>query len=179
MTNPDRVIATGRFLRLVDRAGWEFAERANAGHVVAVVAITPARTLLLVEQFRAPLGRRVVELPAGLVGDGPDDPDEPMERAARRELLEETGFESGSWSRLAETPTSAGLTSEIVTFFLAASARRVGPAAGDGDEQISLHEVPLDGLDAWLDSARARGLLVDSKIYAGLHLARHRIQSPP
>ncbi len=172
MTPPhDRVIAAGRFLRLVDRDGWEFAERPHGGRVVAVVAITDARSLLLVEQFRVPLGRAAIELPAGLVGDDPRAPDESDERAARRELLEETGHDARQWTRLLETPTSAGLTSELVTIFLARGLRRVSGSLGDGSERITLHEIPLESLDDWLDGRRAAGTAIDSKIHAGVYLA--------
>lgn len=174
-SRPDRVIAHGRFLRLIDRNGWEFAERAASSAVVTIVAITDEQTLLLVEQFRIPLGRAVVELPAGLAGDSAEHRDEPAISAARRELLEETGYEAAEWTRLAEAPSSAGLTNECITFFLARRLRRVTQALGEGGEELTLHEVPLSELDAWLDQARARGCAVDAKIYSGLHLARRVI----
>ncbi|MEL6797861.1 MAG: DNA mismatch repair protein MutT, partial [Planctomycetota bacterium] len=72
----DTPMATGRFLSLVSRNGWEFATRVNARGVVAVVATTEANELVLVEQFRPPVGRSVIEIPAGLVGDDPRAGDE-------------------------------------------------------------------------------------------------------
>ncbi len=176
-SRPDRVLAQGRFIRLIDRNGWEFAERAASSAVVTIVAITDQQALLLVEQFRIPLGKRVIELPAGLAGDSAEHRGEPALSAARRELLEETGYEAAEWTRLADAPSSAGLTSECITFFLARGLRHVTDTLGEGGEQITLHQVPLSGLDGWLDGARARGCAVDSKIYAGLHLARRAIAS--
>lgn len=170
----ETTIAWGKHLRLALRNGWEFVERHGAGGVVAVVAITDAGGLLLVEQFRVPLNARVIELPAGLAGDSEHCRGERLVDAARRELLEETGYSAAEFVELACTPTSPGLTGEVVTMYLARGLRRHGPARGDGSEQITLHEVPLIELDGWLDAARARGVMVDSKIYAGVHLAMRR-----
>ncbi|MEL7484364.1 MAG: hypothetical protein AAFN41_08410, partial [Planctomycetota bacterium] len=77
-------IGEGRFLRLVSRGGWEFATRVNATGVVAVIAVTERDELILVEQHRPPIGASVIELPAGLVGDGPSDRDEHGMDAAER-----------------------------------------------------------------------------------------------
>lgn len=167
-----KTLAEGRFLRLVSRDGWEFVERKGPSGVVAVVAITARGSLLLVEQHRVPVGRPVIELPAGLVGDAAPHADEHGATAARRELLEETGYDAKRLIPLGDTPTSPGLTSETVMIYLATDLLRLGPPAGDGDEQITLHDVPLDTLDAWLDAARARGAGIDFKIHAGVHLAK-------
>jgi len=82
---------------------WEAVERVGIGGIVVMVAITPAKTVLLEKQFRPPLGRNVIELPAGLV-----DPGETMEEAARRELIEETGWAAKKMEFLAEGPLSTG-----------------------------------------------------------------------
>ena len=90
MTN-DITHFEGRYLSLRERDGWEFASRSNASSVVVLVAVTPAEEIVLVEQYRKPVEARVIELPAGLVGDL-GDPDEPILDAAARELEEETGY---------------------------------------------------------------------------------------
>ncbi|HEX4000846.1 MAG TPA: hypothetical protein VHX65_20025, partial [Pirellulales bacterium] len=69
---PPKTLASGKYLRLLAQAHWEFAERVNATGAVVIVAMTDERKLLLVEQYRIPVGCRVIELPAGLVGDVPD-----------------------------------------------------------------------------------------------------------
>src|SRR5688572_18561755 len=97
-----RVLAQGKYLSLIDENGWEYVRRDGATGVVLIVAITDDRRLVLVEQFRTSVHRRVMELPAGLVGDGADDAEESLVVAARRELLEETGFEAEAMSPLAE-----------------------------------------------------------------------------
>ena len=91
-----KVLFEGRYLRLRSAGHWEFAERVGISGVVAVVAITPSGALLLVEQFRIPVGSQVIELPAGLAGDG-DFAGENLQTAAQRELEEETGWTACRW----------------------------------------------------------------------------------
>jgi ADP-ribose pyrophosphatase len=166
-----RVLHDARFVRLVIEDGWEYAERKNVSGIVAVVAITEAREIVLVEQYRQPVRRPVIELPAGLAGDQAGGENEPLEAAARRELLEEAGFEAPSFERLAEGPPSAGITDEVITFFRARGARRVGGGGGDATETIRVHVVPLASVDEWLRQASRRAM-VDPKVYAGLYFAR-------
>lgn len=169
------VVAQGRFVRLARRGSWEFAERFGVGGVVAIVALTPEDRVVLVEQHRIPVGARVVELPAGLAGDKPEHAGEPLETAAQRELLEETGWAAGSLERLSEGPPSAGLTTERITFFRARELRREGAGGGDGSEDIEVHELPLEGIDDWLAERERAGRLVDPKVYTGLYfLLRER-----
>jgi ADP-ribose pyrophosphatase len=169
-----RVLHEGKFVRLVRRGGWEWAERTNNSGVVVVVAITRGSRLVLTEQFRPPLDARVLDLPAGLAGDVPGTEQEELAEAARRELLEETGFQAPTLECLTEGPSSAGLTTEVVTFFLARDARRAGRGGGDPSEDIQVHAVSLGKVNAWLQRKRKAGLLIDPKIYAGLYLATGR-----
>jgi len=168
---PGEVLAEGQHLRLVRRGGWEYAERVRGTGIVVIVAVTEDGRLLLTEQHRIPVGRPVVELPAGLAGDRVEDAGEDLETAARRELLEETGYEAQAFERLTEGPPSAGLSSEVVTLLRAVGLRRVGPGGGDAHEAITVHAVPLGEVPGWLDAVARRGCLVDSKVYAGLYFA--------
>jgi ADP-ribose pyrophosphatase len=168
---PRRVLAEGRFARLVAQDGWEWVERVNASGAVVIVAFTDDGRLVLVEQHRIPLGRRVVELPAGLVGDRPGESREGLAEAARRELLEETGYSSECLEYLAEGPSSAGLASEVYALFLARDARRVGLGGGDSCENIQVHLVLPEDAEAWFDAKRRAGVMVDPKVYAGLYFA--------
>lgn len=165
MTAPE-ILASGRFLRLIRRDGWEYASRTNARAVVGIVAVTPAGGLLLVEQERLPVGATVIELPAGLVGD--EAPDEDLAVAAGRELVEETGWEAERLQILGRGPSSAGLCDEITTLVRAAGLRRVGAGGGVAGERITVHEVPLAGVPAWLAAQERAGRLIDHKIIAGL-----------
>ncbi len=167
------VLAEGRFARLVAESGWEWIERVGVQGAVVIVPVTDDDRIVLVEQWRIPLRRRVIELPAGMVGDHAG-PGEDAVEAARRELLEETGFEAARLEYLAEGPSSAGLAAEVYALFLAHGARRVGPGGGDASEDIVVHVVPIAEADAWLDARRREGVLVDPKVYAGLYFALRR-----
>lgn len=158
----------GRYLGLVERDGWEYASRTNAHAVAVIIPMTDAGELVLVEQYRIPVQGRTVELPAGLVGDGAD-PDEPLEPAARRELLEETGYSAGTVRRVLECPSSAGLTDESITFFLATDLVRETDGGGDDSEDITVHHVPLDRIDDWLAARLRSGILLDPKVYTALY----------
>ncbi len=164
------VLAAGRFLRLVNAEGWEFVERVRATGVVAIVAVTPEGELILTEQFRASVKGRVIDLPAGLAGDGPKS--EELVTAAQRELIEETGYDARRFKLLSHAPTSPGLTSEIVSFFRATGLKKVGTGGGIEGENIRVHTVKLNGADAWLRRRSRAGVHIDCKVFAGLHFAR-------
>jgi ADP-ribose pyrophosphatase len=172
-----QVLAEGRFVRLVRRDGWEWAERTNNSGVVAIVAITAEAEIVLTEQYRLPVGARVLEPPMGLSGDLDGAESEDLHEAARRELLEETGYAAARLEWLGEGPTSAGLTNEVVTFFLARGCRRVARGGGDESEDIEVHVVPLDQADAWLEGKRASGVLLDPKVFAALYFAKQHVSS--
>lgn len=163
-------LGRGRFLRLVANDGWEYCERVNATGVVVVVPVTDDGELVLTEQFRPAVGATVIDLPAGLAGDGADIKSEPLSAAARRELVEEVGYDADEIVELAAGPTSAGLTSEVVTFFAARKLKQVSNGGGDANENITVHRVALDELKPWLDGRESRGCLIDPKIFAGLWL---------
>lgn len=169
-SGPQKVLHEGNFVRLVKQGRWEFAQRTNCRDAVCIVAVTPAHRLLLVEQYRMPVGAPVIELPAGLVGDL--DPNEDYAMAALRELEEETGYRAGRMQRLFGGPPSAGLASERIVFYRAHSLVRTGNGGGDDTEQITVHEVPLAEAGSWLHAKEAGGHAVDPKIYAGLYALR-------
>jgi ADP-ribose pyrophosphatase len=162
----------GRHLRLVARNGWEFVERPGVHGIVLVVAVTPDGRLLLVEQRREAVDANVLELPAGLAGDAGSPAREPLEEAARRELVEETGWDAAAMERLTSGPPSAGVTSEVVTLFRARDLTKVGAGGGVEGEAITVHEVPLGTVETFLLEREEAGLLVDPKVWAGLWFAR-------
>ena len=168
MTEPVETLYSGRFLRLVKKSGWEYVERSNSYAVVGIVAITAENKLLLVEQHRVPVGTPVIELPAGLVGDTQEDDD--LVSAARRELLEETGYQAEDLSLFNIGPSSAGLCSELIHIFHATNLTREHAGGGVEDENITVHEVSMDNLENWLNQKRKDGFLIDSKIYLAAYL---------
>jgi ADP-ribose diphosphatase len=154
----------GEHLRLVRRRGWEYAEHLESSASVAAFATTAAGEVVLVEQWREPVGRVVLELPAGIV-----DPGESPEQAIVRELLEETGYRAARPPELLRaSPILAGLTSSVMHVFRVDCGARVGPGGGLADEQIAVRLVPFAELDGVLAEAEA----VDWHLPAALHLLR-------
>ncbi|MDP6543886.1 MAG: NUDIX hydrolase [Phycisphaerae bacterium] len=169
------IVWEGDYIRAVTRGRWEFVERKNTTGIVCMIPVTDDGKLVLVEQHRPAVGGPVIELPAGLVGDIEDHRDEPMEAAAARELIEETGYRPGKIERVCCGVASAGITSEEMTFFLATELEKVGPGGGDDSENIVVHEVPLAEVHDYLDDCRNRGIVTDLKIYAGLHFCSRNL----
>lgn len=169
-----QILHQGKHIRLVRRGRWEYAERLRISGIVILVPVTDENRIVLVEQYRVPAGGCVLELPAGLVGDVPGRHRESLVTAAKRELIEETGYSARHMRFLTEGPPSVGISGEHVSFFLATGLRKVGPGGGDASEDIRVHEVPLRRVDAWLASRRRMGLIVDPKVYTGLYfLLKH------
>lgn len=167
-----QVMAEGRFLRLVKRGRWEYAERPHTRGAVAVIATTDDGELVFIEQHRVPLGRACVELPAGLAGDLDDDPGEAFIDAARRELLEETGYHAQTIEHLFPAVTSPGLTNESIDLYRATGLTKRHDGGGIDHEQITVRLVPITRVDRWLAERAAAGLAVDIKAYAAAALVK-------
>ena len=173
-SEPTVTVADGKYIQLVKHGKWEYVRRKGISGIVAIVALTEEGKLLLVEQYRPPVGRRVVELPAGLAGDVAGSENEALAAAAARELLEETGYSAGEMTFLGAGTASAGLSDEIITLFRATGLKKTGPGDGDGSEQITLHEVPLAEMEPWLVGKVKEGCLIDLKVYGGMYFANAR-----
>jgi ADP-ribose pyrophosphatase len=161
----------GRFLSLVSQNGWEYATRVGSTGVVAILAVTDDDRVILIEQFRPPVGKSVIEIPAGLAGDIVGSESEAFAEAAQRELLEETGYAAAAMRELQPGPSSAGLTDELITFFEATGLTKEGEGGGDESESITVHEIPRPELRDWLNQQAAAGKLIDPKIAAVLWMA--------
>jgi ADP-ribose pyrophosphatase len=168
----------GKWLRMLRRGAWEYVERTNANGIsVVIVAATPERKLLFVEQTRVPIQGRTIEMPAGLVGDV--EAGESLLLAAERELLEETGWRAGKIEHLMTGPSSAGMSTERMAFVRASELERVHAGGGDDSEDILVHEIDVDEAPRWLASKLAEGYEIDAKVWAGLwFLVRNPDGSP-
>ena len=171
MTPENEILHEGKYVRLIDEGGWEYVERIGTSGVVAILAVNDAGKLILVEQYRPAVGRPLVELPAGLAGDVRGQEDEALSLAARRELLEETGYEAAEMELVVAAYPSAGMCREELTLFHARGLKKVGAGGGDASEDIVIHEVPLEDTVAWLEEQQRAGKGIDFKIYTGLYFA--------
>jgi len=176
MTDEPRLIAAGKYLRLLARGRWEYVERVSVSGVVVIVAITPDDKVVFIEQFRPALAANEIELPAGLAGDVAGQEEEELAEAARRELVEETGYDAQHFRVLGSAPTSAGLTNEVLTYLLATDLKRVNDGGGDEHENITVHEVPIREIDRWLAQHQAGGAHVAGVLYTGLYLAKDALK---
>src|SRR6266542_2438119 len=157
-----RTIFEGKHVFVRERDGWEFVERKTATEAVAIVAVTEAGEVVLTEQYRRPVDARVIDWPAGLIGDEGGSRD--IEATARRELEEETGFTCTTIEHMAAGPTSPGITSEIVHIVRARGLRRSGAGGGVSGEEVVVHLVPKGERAEWLRRKEAEGVLVDLKV---------------
>lgn len=174
---PVQVVAGGRFVELRRQGHWEYAARVGGLGAAFILALTDAEEIVLVEQYRVPVAARVIELPAGVVGDHAADAGESARQAALRELEEETGFRGRRVRHLHRGPTAPGLCAERLDLFEVTGLERVGPGGGaDADEDIAVHIVPLPRAPEWLREAERRGALIDARVYAGLWFAEHRAE---
>jgi len=173
LQQPSDVLYQGEWLRLVRHGHWEACERTHGrdGLAVLVIAVTPDDEVLFVEQYRVPLGARTIEMPAGLVGD--EDEEDSLEDAARRELIEETGWEPGRVDVLLVGPTSSGMSNERIAFARARDLRKVGEGGGVKDEAITVHRVPRIEAPAWLMQKYREGYELDLKLWAGLWMIEY------
>lgn len=164
------VLKEGKFMRLVRYGKWEYAERTNCRGIVIILGLTDDDKVILVDQYRAPVDKRVIEFPAGLISDEPRYKKETLAAAARRELFEETGYKAGRIVKLMEGPVSSGFSSDMVTIVRAYGLRKVGKGGGDHTEAITVHAVALNEAEGWLTRMSRKGHLIEPKVYMGLFL---------
>ncbi len=163
----DKIVYGGKYLRVINRDGWEVAQRAIGSGAVCVVATTKKDEIILVEQYRKPVQRRVIELPAGLIGDTHR---EPATLAGQRELIEETGYDSDMFTMMYEAPSSSGMSDEMISMVRAANCTQVSHGGGVDGEDITVHVIRISNVMDWIRSLRLTkdAPYIDHKIYAAL-----------
>lgn len=165
---PEEVMWEGRFITAKRRGRWEYVGRARGIRAAAIIAldIDPdgTRHVILVSQYRVPLGRFSLEIPAGLVGDDAGGEGEDALTAAARELEEETGYRARNLEVLGEFYSSPGMVSEAFTLLKATGLDRVGAGGGTEGENITVHRVALRDLRRFVAEWRRAGHGVDVRI---------------
>ncbi len=175
------IVWEGKFLRSLiisyrDKSGrvqnWEAVERINCKGIVAVVPVTANNEFLFIRQFRPVVNNFVVEFPAGL-----NDKNEKLIDAARRELIEETGYTSDNFIFLCEGPISSGMSTEILSVFL---AKDIFPASddlkkqhpSDESEDIEIIKIPASEIYRILKELKDKGNFIDIKVYGLIEMAK-------
>lgn len=160
---PDEVMWQGKFITTRKRGKWEYVSRARGIQAAVILAVDDGH-VLLVDQYRVPLGRRCIELPAGLVGDDDDKTGEDPANAGARELEEETGYRAERIEVVGEFWSSPGMVSESFTLLRAHGLTKVGEGGGVAGEDIIVHRVPLFGIADAIAGWRAQGYAIDVKM---------------
>jgi ADP-ribose pyrophosphatase len=162
---PIEIMWQGRFVTAKRQGKWEYVSRSRGIHAAVILAIDDApdgRHVILVEQYRVPLGRPCLELPAGLVGD--DEAGEETAIAAARELEEESGYCAARWDVAGEFYSSPGMVSESFTLLIARDLTRVGDGGGVSGENITVHRVALAGVEDFVAAKRLEGCGIDVRV---------------
>ncbi|MBF0344909.1 MAG: NUDIX hydrolase [Nitrospirae bacterium] len=179
-----KVVWQGRFLKALildyqtskgERMNWEAFKRINCDGIVAIVPFTANDETIVIKQFRPPIGKYVIEFPAGL-----NDRNEPLEEVAKRELLEETGYTAKTVEEIAIGPLSAGASTEVLTVYVAMDAVYNGDQKLDRGEDIEIIKLPVKDFYERLYALEDENTFVDLKLYGLFVLAmRHKVYQPP
>jgi len=158
---PLQTMWQGKYISAVKRGRWEYVSRTGSTNAVVILAEYDGK-VILIDQYRVPVGGRCLELPAGLVGD--EGQHESLEATAIRELEEETGFTCDLVERLGEFHSSPGMVAESFTLVRAHGVRKVGEGGGVGGEDINVHLVAREDIADFIEHQRAAGTAVDVKL---------------
>ena len=151
----------GKYIRALKQGRWEYVGRVNQVRAVVILAEFEGQ-MILIDQPRAAVGGRCLELPAGLIGD--IDPEATTEGTALNELEEETGFTAERIERLGDFHSSPGMVSESFTLVRAHGVSRCGQGGGTDSEEINVHLVSRADIAAFVAEKRAQGFAIDVKL---------------
>lgn len=163
---PEQIVWQGRFVTAKVRGKWEYVSRSRGIRAAVILAIDEHDHVILVEQFRVPLGRTCIELPAGLIGDDESKAGEADAEAAARELEEETGYRARRMEVIGEFHSSPGMVTESFTLLRAHELEQIGPGGGTEGEDITVHRVPVGEIEAAIAGWREQGHAIDVRLLA-------------
>lgn len=161
---PDEVVWQGKYITARKKGRWEYVSRSRGIRAAVILAIDEADHVILVEQYRVPLGRNCIELPAGLIGDDDGAPDEDPTMAAARELEEETGYRAERMEVVGEFYSSPGMVSESFSLIRAHGLTKVSEGGGTESEDITVHRVAVSDIAEAIAGWRAQGLAIDVRL---------------
>jgi ADP-ribose pyrophosphatase len=168
------LVYEGKFMNVRMRNNWEFVERKGMTGIAGILAVTNDQKLVLIEQYREPVEKVCVEIPAGLIGD--EDSNEAFLDGANRELEEETGYRAGKMSKIGDYPLSPGLSTEVMTLVLATDLEKVGSGGGDQHEDIKVIEIPLMTAPTEIMKLEEGGKkYIDAKVFLAAYFAYQEI----
>ena len=163
----EQIVWQGKYVVAKTRGRWEYVGRTRQIRAAVILAVEDGH-ILLVEQYRVPLGRNCLELPAGLIGDDEGAEDEDDLAAAGRELEEETGYRADRLEDLGQFWSSPGMVSESFTLVRATGLIRIHDGGGTESENITVHRVPLTKLADFVAAKRAEGCGIDVRLLLAL-----------
>ena len=158
---PEEIMWQGKFITAKRQGKWEYVSRSRGIKAAVILAVEDGH-VLLVEQFRVPLGKNCIELPAGLIGDETAGEDPLV--AAGRELEEETGYRAAKLESLGEYYSSPGMVSESFTLVRASGLIKVSEGGGVEGEGITPHRIVLNQLPNFIAAKRAEGCGIDVRL---------------
>ena len=158
---PLQTMWEGKYIRAMKRGRWEYVSRTNSVGAAVILAEHDGK-VILVEQYRVPVGARCLELPAGLVGD--EEAHATVESTAIKALEEETGFTCDRVERLGDFHSSPGMVAESFSLVRAHGVRKVGEGGGTEHEEIEVHLVAREDIPAFVAERRGAGVAIDVKL---------------
>lgn len=164
---PEDIVWQGDWITARKRGRWEYVSRARDMRAAVILALDEDH-IILVEQYRVPLGMRCLELPAGLIGDDDSAPGEDSLATAKRELEEETGYQAAHWEAIGEFFSSPGMVSESFTLLKATGLAKVSEGGGVEGEDITVHRVPLSGFAQTIARFRDDNIGIDTRMLLAL-----------
>lgn len=156
------IMWAGKYIQAIKDGKWEYVSRPNNISAAVIIAIDDGH-ILLVEQYRVPIGKNCLELPAGLVGDV--NAGEDILIAAGRELEEETGYRAERLENLGEYYSSPGMVSESFNLVRAHNITKISQGGGVDDENITVHRVKLAEIQEFISTKIAEGVAMDGKVF--------------